>query len=42
VVLATPEKRFFVGKKAKDLEDTLEKLEEDIAKLKGLLPEIFT
>ena len=27
-------KRFFLGKKAKDLEGTLEKLEEDIEKLK--------
>jgi hypothetical protein len=28
-------KRFFLGKKAKDLEDTIVSLEEDIAKLKG-------
>jgi len=28
-------KRFFLGKKAKDLEDTITLLEEDITKLKG-------
>ena len=33
-------KRFFLGKKAKDLEDTIESLEKDIAELKSARSEI--